>query len=124
MYNPYSNFNNPYMPQGTPPLTAQMKTEVVRVNGRNGADAYQLPPNSSILLLDTSAPVVWLKTTDGAGYPSVQPYSITPFKEADHTKSIEDRLARLEEIVNAKSDYRSNKSKQSDVEDRERKTSD
>ena len=78
LYNPYPNFNNPYMPQSYGVQNAPTKTEVVRVNGRNGAETYQLPPNSSILLLDTSSPIVWLKTTDGAGYPSLQPYGITP----------------------------------------------
>jgi hypothetical protein len=123
MYNPYPNFNNPYTPQfnmqGMPP-----KTEVVRVNGRNGAETYQLPPNSSILLLDTTAPAIWLKTTDGAGYPSLQAYGITPMKDGSPIKSIEDRLTRLEEIVNAEPDSRSVKSKQSNVENRKRETSD
>lgn len=57
------------------------KQEVVRVNGKKGAETYQLPPNSSILLLDESAPIVWLKTTDGAGYATVAPYDITPHQD-------------------------------------------
>lgn len=123
MYNPYPNFNNPYTPQFNM-QNITPKNEVVRVNGRNGAETYQLPPNSSILLLDTSAPIIWLKTTDGAGYPSLQAYGITPIKENNYTKSIEDRLTRLEEIVNAEPDSRSVKSKQSNVENRKREASD
>jgi hypothetical protein len=42
---------------GQYPYTVQHQ-EVVRVNGRNGAEAYQMAPNSSVLLLDESAPVV------------------------------------------------------------------
>jgi hypothetical protein len=42
---------------GQYPYTVQ-RQEVVRVNGRNGAEAYQMAPNSSALLLDESAPVV------------------------------------------------------------------
>lgn len=34
------------------------RQEVVRVNGRNGANAYQMAPNSSILLLDETAPII------------------------------------------------------------------
>lgn len=123
MYNPYSNFNNPYMPQFNTP-SIPVKNEVVRVNGRNGAEAYQMSPNSSALLLDTSAPIVWLKTTDGAGYPSLQAYGITPMKESNYTQTIEERLTRLEEIVNAKPDTRSDKSKQSNVENRKHETAD
>ena len=44
------------------------KQEVIKVNGKNGANAFQLAPDSSALLLDTSAPLVWLVQTDGAGY--------------------------------------------------------
>ena len=50
--------------------------EVIRVNGRAGAEAFQMAPNSQVLLLDETAPIVWLKTTDGAGYPSLIPYDI------------------------------------------------
>lgn len=82
------------------PYYQQQKTEVTRVNGEGGASAYQLPPNSSALLLDTTAPIVWLKTTDGAGYPSLTPYSITPYKPVN---TLEERITKLEEMINAKS---------------------
>lgn len=55
-----------------------VKTEVIRVHGEEGAKAYPLAPNSSIILMDETEPVVWLKTTDGAGYPTVTGYDITP----------------------------------------------
>ncbi len=38
--------------------TYPQRQEVVRVNGRNGANAYQMAPNSSILLLDETAPII------------------------------------------------------------------
>lgn len=50
-----------YMPYPTNTYTGMNsynKQEVIRVNGRNGANAYQMAPNSSILLLDETAPVV------------------------------------------------------------------
>ena len=81
------------------------KQEVVRVNGKNGAEAFQLPPNSSILLLDETAPIVWLKITDGAGYPTITPYDINPHQtetiqqtEID-IKPLEQRISKLQEIV-------------------------
>ena len=111
MYNnPYNIYQN-YQIQG-------QKTEVVRVNGKNGADAYQLSPNSSILLLDETAPIVWLKTTDGAGYPTVTPYSITPYQpepEPDF-KSLENRIAKLEATLNAKSNSSNSRKKSADAE--------
>ena len=96
-FNPYLN-NSYYM----------QKSEVVRVNGKNGAETYQLAPNSSILLLDESAPIVWLKTTDGAGYPTLTPYKIEPYVDETMTsnamlQSLEQRILKLEEKLNDKS---------------------
>ena len=94
---------NGYFPQYTP---MQPATRIVRVSGKPGAEAYQMPPNSEALLLDETQAVVWLKTTDGAGYPRLTAYDIVVHEEekpADF-KSFEERLKRLEEIVNAKSD--------------------
>ena len=81
-------------------------TKVIRVNGRAGAEAYQMPPNSEVLLLDETQPVVWLKTTDGAGYPRLTAYDITVHEEEKPVdyKSFEERLKRLEEIINVQSD--------------------
>ena len=104
----------PQMPVQYPmptPLGPASRSEIVRVNGENGARALPLGPNSNALLLDESAPIVWLVQTDGAGYKTVQPYKIEPYKPeapAD-TRSLENRIKRLEEIVNAKSDSWSDK---------------
>ena len=80
--------------------------EIIRVNGRNGAMSIQMAPSSSVLVLDETAPLVWLCQTDGAGYLTVTPFDIAPHQEAPQV-SVNDlsaRLARLEEIVNGKSD--------------------
>ena len=76
----YPNYNNQFQ---QPSYNQNMmgKQEVVRVNGKNGAEAFQMLPNSSILLLDETAPIVWLKTTDGAGYPTIKPYDISPHQD-------------------------------------------
>ena len=86
-------------------IQPQTQTKVVEVTGRAGADAYQLGPDSSILLLDNTAPIVWLVKTDGAGYKTLVGYNITPHEEekpVDHYKELEDRIVKLEETVNAK----------------------
>ena len=77
-------------------------TQVVKVNGLNGANAFAIGPNSSALLLDESGTLVWLVTTDGAGYKTVSPYDITPHKEpaAPDYGSLEQRLTKLEGIIN------------------------
>ena len=101
----YQNpFINPYgmAPQYHPPVMQQAAQQVVRVNGENGARAYQIGPNSSAILLDESGLMVWLVTSDGAGYKTVQAYDIAQHKTspAPDYGSLEDRIKKLEEIVN------------------------
>lgn len=101
----YNTYQNPYLPgnqfmQNFAPQPQQ--TQVVRVNGRNGAEAYAIGPNSSALLLDESGTLVWLVTTDGAGYKTVAPYDIAPHQDAPAPdyNSLESRIAKLEEKIN------------------------
>lgn len=77
--------------------------QIVRVNGENGARTFQMAPNSSALLLDENAPLVWFVQTDGAGYKTVKPYNISeyvPEPEPD-LKALMERLSRLEERIYA-----------------------
>ena len=93
-------------PYGYPPSMRVPQQEIIRVNGRNGAMSIQMAPSSSVLVVDETAPLVWLCQTDGAGYLTVTPFDIAPHQEAPQV-SVNDlsaRLARLEEIVNGKSD--------------------
>ena len=98
LYNP---FVNPYLNAQHNPMQAAPKQEVVKVNGENGARAYPIGANSSAMLLDESGVIVWLVTTDGAGYKSVHPFDITPHHEApapDYA-SLESRIEALERMM-------------------------
>lgn len=103
LYNPMIN---PYYGQQAQ-ITQQPRREVVKVNGENGARAFPMGANSSALLLDESGVIVWLVTTDGAGYKSVAPFDITPHQTAPAPDfgSLEERIKRLEEKVNAAAYY-------------------
>lgn len=98
----YGQAPQPYMPASVPaPVQAQ---QVVRVNGENGARAYQIGANSSALLLDESGTLVWLVTSDGAGYKTVAAYDIMPHK-AEPDKSytdLETRVRKLEDMMGGK----------------------
>lgn len=78
--------------------TAGQPYRIINVTGEAGARTYQMPPNSSILLLDDTAPIVWLCQSDGAGYKTVTPYTITPYQPEPPTdvRALEERIARLE----------------------------
>ena len=93
--NPYS-----YIPQIQMPAPHM---EVIRVSGENGADAFQMGPNSSVLLLDETAPIVWLVQTDGAGYKTKTPYDIAPHtpEPSPEIKSMDERLASIDKRLQA-----------------------
>lgn len=116
-YNNQNQLSQLLLQQAIQPQSAQ--TKVIEVTGRAGADAYQLGPDSSILLLDNTAPIVWLVKTDGAGYKTLAAYDIKPHEEekpADHFKELEERIAKLEETVNAKSNTSNAKRKSESAE--------
>lgn len=95
------NFQNPYF-SPYPQTPYIQPSSVIKVNGENGARAFSIGANSSALLLDESGLLVWLITTDGAGYKTVTPYDITPH-QADPVPdygSLENRIKRLEDMIN------------------------
>lgn len=111
------NFGGQPQPQYFNQNNFAPRYEVIQVNGEGGVDAFQMGPNSSVLLLDKTAPIVWLVQTDGAGYKVKTPYDISPHQAVPPAdiNSLEQRLSKLEEIVNARyqSDDRPVKSKKS-----------
>lgn len=105
-YNNYGGIYPPYDRQMGTGGQMPQRCQVIKVNGRNGADAFRMAADSSVLLLDENDPIVWLKTTDGAGYPTITPYSIAPYQPAPevNVNDLEIRIKRLEDILNGKSD--------------------
>ena len=86
------------------PVMQMPQQQVVRVNGENGARSYQIGANSSAMLLDESGEIVWLVTSDGAGYKTVSAYDIMPHK-AEPTKEytdLESRVRKLEDMIGGK----------------------
>lgn len=116
MYNTPYYPQQPYNPMGQQnayqPQQILKRTEIIHVNGENGARALQMMPNSQALLLDDTAPIVWLAQTDGAGYKTVTPYTITPYQAEPEisVKDLDMRLRKIEEVINnAKSNTTSSK---------------
>lgn len=108
MYNTFGQQFSPQFMSQTQPFQGWgqnlPRQEIIRVNGENGAKAYQMAPNSSALLMDESAPLVWLVQTDGAGYKTTVPYTIAPYQSqpAPDLNDLEERIKRLEEMLNGK----------------------
>ena len=98
--------NNPY--SYIPQLQVQAPHyEVNKVHGENGVDAFAMGPNSTVLLLDETDPIIWFVQTDSAGYKTKTPYDIsihTPKptvedKMDERFASIDKRLKSLEEAL-------------------------
>ena len=117
-FNPYQpmGYSNPYgYPAGGPQNAAggpqAYAGQITRVNGENGVDALRMAPRSELLAMDisrTDALIGWYVKTDDAGYKSKTPYLLTPYEPqpaqgAADLSSIEERLTRLEGIINEQS---------------------
>ena len=85
MYNTYPAPNNNYlMYQGNPYLRnmAQPQTPcdaVIRVTGLEGARAYanQMTPNSRAVLFDGNEDIMYIISTDGAGFPTTRMFDFS-----------------------------------------------
>lgn len=58
------NFN-PYQPY---------EQSLIRVTGIDGARAYQMRPNSTVALFDANNDYFYIKSTDGAGFPTIRTF--------------------------------------------------
>lgn len=100
-YNAFPNNNSIYNPVSAGMGYSQLnKQEITEVYGMQGAQTYQMAPNSSVILLDASNPTVYIKRTDGAGSASISAYKLMPFQEENNTSDLEKRVKRLEELIN------------------------
>lgn len=70
-----------YIPNAQNGLQGQINGSILKVSGINGVNALNLAPNTSVLALDETAPIVWLVSADGAGYKT--PHHMT----SHHTKT-------------------------------------
>lgn len=79
-----------------PTNQAQPVNGLVSVTGLEGAKAYQLPPNSAMPLFDKDSDVLYLKSTDSAGYPTVKAFAFQPMELADAKPATADYVPRSE----------------------------
>lgn len=107
----WNNFGNPYMPTmpgqfNASPYMQNMNTQIpsqmgqfnaqmqvqqpvnglTRVTGIDGAKAYQMPPNSVAALFDDSYDIMYVKSTDGAGFPTIRIFDFFEHKEDAHVQ--------------------------------------
>lgn len=100
-----NNFQNPYAalmgynPQPQQNIfTPQVEPaqNLIRVNGVDGAKAYQMPANSTVALFDANEDVMYIKTTDGAGFPSIRLFRFEELKQETAQEVKQDYISRQE----------------------------
>lgn len=100
LYNPYGQqsftWSQPVWQNMQQNPSNQPVNGLVSVTGIEGAKAYQLPPNSSMPLFDQNNDILYLKTTDSAGYPTIRTFSFKAIEQADQKPQPVDYVPRSE----------------------------
>lgn len=78
--NPYQNYQQPYQMQSMyqRPMQSAAENTLIRVTGLEGARAYQMAPNSTVALFDGGEDIMYIKSTDGAGFPTIKVFRFEP----------------------------------------------
>jgi hypothetical protein len=100
-YGGLNNYSNTFTYYGKNAIQGNL----IEVSGINGVNALNLAPNSKVIAVDNTAPIIYLITTDSAGYKTPIAYDISPHipEEQKQQNDFEARLSRLEEIINEQS---------------------
>ena len=73
------NYNNIYQQVQQQPQLNQYAF----VNGVEGAKAYQIMPNQTMMLMDSDNPIAFMKTSDNYGKSSLRYFKLVEVKEED-----------------------------------------
>ena len=95
-WNPYPTYQ-----MYQPPAMQMPQRQVEQVNGKESLNKIQMAPNSSMLVMDTTAPIVWLCVSDSVGSVTKTAYDIKLHEEAPpvDVNSLETRVAALEQAI-------------------------
>lgn len=76
--------------------------QLVMVTGLDGAKAYQMLPNSVVALFDGAEDIFYLKSTDGAGFPTIR---IFRFEEVTATQNVSQEYITKAEFEQFKEEF-------------------
>lgn len=71
--------------------------QILKVNGLDGAKAFQTKPNSSIALFDANEDIFYVKSTDAANFPTIRAFRFTEVRDAQNTS--EERYVTYDEFA-------------------------
>lgn len=111
-------FQSPYMPyiqqqmqqnQFSQFQQTQLPVQnLIRVNGIDGAKAYQMSPNSTVALFDSNEDIMYVKSTDGAGFPQIRKFRFVEMQESQTQQPENVDFVSREEFENFKKEIMNN----------------
>ena len=101
MYNGYNNYQYQMNAPQTLSQPAQQPNGAIWVQGEAGAKSYIVAANNTVVLWDSEKinsekPVIYIKSADGQGVPSMQAFELTPLDSAKPTENTEEYITRDE----------------------------
>ena len=78
-----NQFNNQY-PQYNNPLP--LNNQIIFVQGETGAKAYQIPNNTTVLLMSSESNEFFIKTTDSSGFPTIRKFTFQEQQNQEQQK--------------------------------------
>ena len=100
----FNHYLNPYNPQQFNAFQPQQNIlppqQIPQAKGKDSIDMLRMSPNSSVLIADETAPIVWKCVSDSLGNVSSEPYTITPCEKTDEPLTrLEKRVENIEQIL-------------------------
>ena len=102
-FNPGPGFQMPNyygMNYGAAPQTTGYSVpgdQILKVNGLDGAKAFQTKPNSSVALFDANEDIFYVKSTDAANFPTIRAFRFTEVRDVQNTS--EERYVTYDEFT-------------------------
>lgn len=63
-----------------------LNNQIIFVQGETGAKAYQIPNNTTILLMSSESNEFFIKTTDSSGFPTIRKFTFQEQQNQEHQK--------------------------------------
>lgn len=81
-YAPMPTYSYTPQPMG---MTTSKPSDLLQVNGLEGARNYPVSPNCRVVLFDSNQDLFYIKSTDAGGYPSISAFTFAPVQEPSNT---------------------------------------
>ena len=97
---------NPYVMQYSQPVQTFSQQTIPTANGRESVNNIKLAPNSSMLIADSTLPIIYRCVSDSLGNVTVCSFDISPHKDAEEIKKeqndiiLADLVRRIERLEN------------------------